>query len=38
MVVLLKIARTETGSFNIDNYVDATGYAAIAAEVAGHDA
>jgi hypothetical protein len=38
MMVLLKVARTKTGDFNLDNYVDAAGYAAIAAEVAGRDA
>ena len=38
MMVLLKVARTKTGNFNLNDYVDAAGYAAIAAEVAGHDA
>jgi Domain of unknown function (DUF6378) len=38
MMVLLKIARTKTGAFNLDNYVDASGYSAIAAEVAVDDA
>jgi Domain of unknown function (DUF6378) len=38
MMVLLKVARSKTGAFNIDDYVDAAGYAAIAAEVAGRDA
>ena len=38
MMVLLKVARTKTGAFNLDDYVDAAGYAAIAAEIAGHDA
>ena len=38
MMVLLKIARTKTGTFNADDYIDAAGYAAIAAEVAGCDA
>jgi Domain of unknown function (DUF6378) len=38
MMVLLKVARTKTGVFNLDDYVDAAGYAAIAAEVAGRDA
>ena len=38
MMVLLKVARTKTGAFNLDDYVDAAGYAGIAAEVAGHDA
>lgn len=34
MMVLMKIARTQTGSFNIDDYVDAAGYAGCAAQVA----
>ena len=38
MMALLKIARTKSGSFNLDDYVDAAGYAAIAAEVGGRDA
>ena len=38
MMVLLKVARTKTGAFNLDDYVDAAGYAAIAAEMAGRDA
>ena len=38
MMVLLKIARTKTGTFNPDDYVDAAGYAALAADVAGHNA
>ena len=38
MMVLLKVARTKTGAFNLDDYVDAAGYAGIAVEVAGHDA
>jgi Domain of unknown function (DUF6378) len=38
LLVLLKVARTKTGAFNPDDYVDAAGYAGIAAEVAGHDA
>ena len=33
-MVLLKIARTQAGSHNIDDYVDACGYAAIAGEIA----
>ena len=32
--MLLKIARTQAGSHNIDDYVDACGYAAIAGEIA----
>src|SRR5690349_20917921 len=34
MMVLLKIARTQLGSINPDDYVDACGYAACAGEVA----
>jgi Domain of unknown function (DUF6378) len=37
MMVLLKVARTKTGAFNLDDYVDAAGYAAIAAEMGGRD-
>ena len=35
MMILLKIARTRTGKFKPDNYIDIAGYAACAAEVAG---
>lgn len=35
MMILLKIARIQTGTFKPDNYIDITGYAACAAEVAG---
>ncbi len=35
MMVLLKIARTQTGAINPDNYVDMAGYAAIAGELVG---
>ena len=31
---LLKIARTQAGKFNLDDYIDAAGYAAIAGEIA----
>jgi uncharacterized protein DUF6378 len=34
MMLLLKVARTAGGTFNPDNYVDAAGYAGIAAELA----
>lgn len=34
MMVLLKVARTQGGGLNTDNYVDAIGYAAIAGEIA----
>ena len=34
MMVLLKIARTQAGNHNIDDYIDACGYAAIAGEIA----
>jgi hypothetical protein len=31
LMMVLKVARTKTGAFNLDDYVDAAGYAAIAA-------
>lgn len=34
MMVMLKIARTKTGKFHADNFVDMAGYAACAAELA----
>ena len=34
LMVLLKIARTQAGHFNIDDHVDACGYAAISGEIA----
>lgn len=34
MMVLLKIARTKTGELNMDDFVDAAGYAGVAGEVA----
>jgi len=34
MMALLKIARTQAGQHNIDDYVDACGYSAIAGEIA----
>ena len=33
LMTLLKIARTQAGKFNIDDYVDACGYSAIAGEI-----
>lgn len=33
LMVLLKLARTKAGQHNIDDYVDACGYAAIAGEL-----
>ena len=33
LMTLLKIARTQGGKFNLDNFVDACGYAAIAGEI-----
>lgn len=33
MMILLKIARTASGKYNPDNYVDIAGYAACAAEI-----
>jgi hypothetical protein len=35
MMALLKIARTQGGSHNDDNYVDLAGYAGCAGEIAG---
>ena len=37
MMALLKIARTQCGETNPDDYVDAAGYAAIAGELVGSD-
>jgi hypothetical protein len=34
MMALLKMARTQSGSLNMDDYIDAAGYAACAGEVA----
>jgi hypothetical protein len=34
LMVLLKVARTQEGQHNIDDYVDACGYSAIAGEIA----
>jgi len=34
MMALLKIARTQAGQHNLDDYVDACGYSAIAGEIA----
>ena len=34
LMTLLKIARTQAGKFNLDDYIDACGYAAIAGEIA----
>lgn len=34
MMMLLKIARTKTGSLNMDDYIDAAGYAGCAGEIA----
>jgi Domain of unknown function (DUF6378) len=34
MMMLLKVARTAGGTFNLDNYIDAAGYAGIPAELA----
>ena len=35
LMCLLKLARTQAGSFNADNYVDLAGYAGVAGELAG---
>ena len=34
MMALLKIARTQAGQHNLDDYIDACGYSAIAGEIA----
>ena len=34
MMVVMKIARTQSGAVNVDDYVDAAGYAACAGEIA----
>ena len=34
MMNLLKVARTKTGDFNLDDFVDMTGYAGCAGEIA----
>ena len=34
MMALMKLARTQSGALNVDDYVDACGYAACAGEVA----
>jgi hypothetical protein len=34
MMALLKIARTQTGVLNLDDYIDAAGYVALAGEIA----
>ena len=34
LMTLLKLARTQAGKFNLDDYIDACGYAAIAGEIA----
>ena len=36
MMILVKVGRITTGSFNPDNYVDIAGYAGVAAELASH--
>ncbi len=38
MMVLMKVARTQSGAVNVDDYVDAAGYAACAGEIALDDA
>lgn len=35
LMVLLKLARTQTGSLNPDDYVDMAGYSAVLGEIAG---
>ena len=34
LMALLKIARTQQGGFNLDDYIDASAYSAIAGEIA----
>ena len=34
LMSLLKLARTQAGKFNLDDYIDACGYVAIAGEIA----
>ena len=34
MMGLLKIARTQAGTFNLDDYIDMAGYASVAGEIA----
>ena len=36
LMTLLKIARTQSGKFNLDDFIDACGYAAIAGQIANH--
>lgn len=38
MMALLKVARTQSGEHNEDNYIDAAGYFACAGEIAAEDA
>ena len=37
MMALLKIARTQGGKYNPDNYIDMAGYAACAGEIGGRE-
>lgn len=37
MMVLMKVARTLTGEFNPDDYIDMAGYAGCGGEIAGAD-
>ena len=34
LMTLLKLARTQAGQFNLDDYIDACGYSAIAGQIA----
>jgi hypothetical protein len=38
MMMLMKVARTQSGAVNADDYIDAAGYAACAGEIATQDA
>lgn len=37
MMALLKIARTQHGDFNLDNFIDLAGYAGVAGEIVERD-
>lgn len=37
MAVLMKVARTQSGEFNIDDFVDIAGYAGCAGELGGRE-
>lgn len=37
LMVLMKLARTQSGSMNVDDYIDAAGYAACSGEIASEE-